>query len=82
MKVKDRLHYAYSTSFITDTGENVVDVVFLCEHDSGEAFPKSPNEVAQVLWLSAEDIFNHPKSPIYLKESIKRAESLIRTYSL
>src|SRR5690606_41716342 len=43
VEVKDELIYVHSTSFITDKGENVVDVVFLCEYDAGEAFPKSPN---------------------------------------
>ncbi|WHY79867.1 NUDIX domain-containing protein [Neobacillus sp. WH10] len=73
--VKDRLDYVHSTSFVTDTGENVVDIVFLCKHYSGEAFPKSPDEVAKVLWLTTEEVLSHPKAPIYLKESIKRAES-------
>jgi hypothetical protein len=57
-----------------------VDIVFLCEHYSGEAFPKSPGEVEKVLWLTTEEILSHPKAPIYLKESIKRAESLNTIY--
>lgn len=77
VKVKDKLTYVHSTSFVTDTGENVVDIVFVCEYESGEAFPKSPDEVEEVLWLSTEEIIRHPKSPIYLKESIKRADALL-----
>jgi 8-oxo-dGTP diphosphatase len=73
VKVKDHLNYVHSTSFVTDKGENVVDIVFLCEYISGEAFPKSPDEVERVLWLTSDEILNHPKAPIYLKESIKRA---------
>lgn len=82
VKVKDKLNYVHSTSFVTDMGENVVDIVFLCEYYSGEAFPKSPDEVEKVLWLNTKEILNHPKAPIYLKESIKRAESLNLFYSL
>ncbi|WP_066295576.1 NUDIX domain-containing protein [Bacillus sp. FJAT-29937] len=82
VRVQDRLGFVHSTSFVTDAGENVVNIVFLCEHESGEAFPKSPNEVEQVLWLSAEEIFSHAQSPKYLIESIKRAESLIGIRSL
>lgn len=74
VKVKDRLDYVHSTSFITDADVNVVNVVFLCEYDDGEAFPKSPDEVEKVLWLTSEEIFSHPKAPIYLKESIKKAD--------
>ncbi|WP_342505088.1 NUDIX domain-containing protein [Sporosarcina sp. FSL K6-2383] len=81
VKVKDRLNYVHSTSFVIDTGENVVNIVFLCEHYSGEAFPKSPDEVEKVLWLTTEEILSDPKAPVYLKESIKRAESLNLTCS-
>jgi 8-oxo-dGTP diphosphatase len=77
VKIKDNLNYVHSTSFVTDAGENVVDIVFLCEYESGEAFPKSPDEVEEVLWLTTKEILNHPKSPIYLKDSIKRAETVI-----
>lgn len=73
VKVKDKLDYVHSTSFVTDKGENVVDIVFLGEFNSGEAFPKSPDEVECVLWLTFDEILSHPKAPIYLKESIKRA---------
>ncbi|MGE7622034.1 NUDIX hydrolase [Viridibacillus sp. NPDC096237] len=81
VKVKDKLNYVQSTSFVIGTGENVVNIVFLCEHYSGEAFPKSPDEVEKVLWLTTEEILSHPIAPIYLKESIKRAESLNSIHS-
>lgn len=77
VKVKDSLTYVNSTSFVTDTGQNVVDVVFLCEYESGEALPIIPDEVEKVFWLTSEEILNHPKSPIYLKENIKKSEALI-----
>lgn len=56
LKVKDSLTYVHSTSFLTDTGENVVNIVFLCEYESGEAVPKSPDEVEDVFWLTTEEI--------------------------
>lgn len=77
VNIKDRLTYVHSTSFVTDSGENVVDIVFLCEYDSGEAFPKSPDEVEEVLWLTTKEVLNHPNSPIYFKKSIIHAEELI-----
>lgn len=52
--VKRDLTYVYSTSFVTDSGENVVDIVFLCEYESGKAIAKSPNEVKSVHWMAAE----------------------------
>jgi 8-oxo-dGTP diphosphatase len=77
LMVKDSLTYVHSTSFVTDTGHNVVDIVFLCEYESGEAIPLSSDEVEKVLWLTTEEILNHPKAPIYLKDSIKQAEALL-----
>jgi NADH pyrophosphatase NudC (nudix superfamily) len=58
-----------------------VDIVFLCEYESGEAFPKCPDEVEEILWLTTEEVLSHPNSPIYLKESINHAETLIRIHS-
>jgi 8-oxo-dGTP diphosphatase len=76
VKVKEQLKYIHSTSFVTDSGENVVDIVFLCEYESGEAVPKSPDEVEAVNWMTAQQILEHPNAPNYLKESIKRAECM------
>lgn len=75
--IKDNLSYVHSSSFVTETGENVVGIVFLCEYKSGEALPASLDEVEKVLWLTTKEILSHSKSPIYLKESIERAEELL-----
>ncbi|MDQ0341294.1 NADH pyrophosphatase NudC (nudix superfamily) [Lederbergia wuyishanensis] len=74
--VKDQLHYVHSTSFVTDKGKHVVDIVFLAEYESGEAFPKSPDEVDEVMWLTYDEIMGNLNSPHFLKESITRAEKL------
>lgn len=76
VKVNDQLTYIHSTSFITDKGENVVDIVFLCEYESGNAIPKSIDEVEAVDWMTASQVYAHPNAPDYLKESIKRAEDM------
>lgn len=72
--VKEQITYIYSTSFITDLGKNVVDVVFLCEYESGNPFPKSKKEVENVYWMTTKQIISHSNAPHYLIESIKRAE--------
>ncbi|MEC5426089.1 NUDIX domain-containing protein [Virgibacillus sp. C22-A2] len=74
--VKDQLTYVHSTSFVADSGENVIDIVFLCEYESGNAMPKSPDEVEAVSWMTARQVYEHPNAPDYLKESIKRAENM------
>lgn len=81
VNVKDGLSYIHSPSFVTNKGESVVDIVSLCEYESGEAFSKSTDEVENVLWLTTEEVLSYPNSPIYLKESINRAETLIRIQS-
>ncbi|MFS0861176.1 NUDIX hydrolase [Fredinandcohnia sp. 179-A 10B2 NHS] len=76
IEVEDELVYVQSTSFVTGSGEHVVDIVFLGRYKSGEAYPKSPDEVEKVLWLTTEQVIEHSNSPVFLKDSIKRSESI------
>lgn len=71
------LHYVHSTSFITNSGEHVVNVIFLCEYESGEAHPLSFDEVENVFWFTTEELISHPDAPIYLKESIQHADRVL-----
>jgi 8-oxo-dGTP diphosphatase len=73
VEVKDELHYVCSTSFVTDDDCHVVNIVFLCEYHSGEAFAKSPDEVDGVFWLTLDDALSHPNSPPWVKDSLTRA---------
>lgn len=76
VSLENNLQYVNSTSFVTDAGEHVVDVVFMCAHESGEAKVKSPDEVESVHWMTPEEVYEHPNAPEYLKASIRRAEEL------
>ncbi|NRG34047.1 NUDIX hydrolase [Niallia circulans] len=76
--VADKMEYVHSTSFVTDSGKHVIDIVFLCEHEQGEAFAKSPDEVETIEWLTTEEVLGHPQAPSYVKESIKRAAVLLQ----
>jgi 8-oxo-dGTP diphosphatase len=71
------LRYVNSSSFVTDKGIHVVDIVFLCEHQSGEAFAKSPDEVDDVVWLTTSQILEDRTLPPYLKENIRLANLLL-----
>lgn len=73
----NKLKYVHNTSFNTELGEHVVNIVFLCSYESGDPCAKSTDEVEDVMWLTTEEIYNHSKSPIYLKESIRNAESML-----
>lgn len=74
IQIKSKMKYTRGTSFVTESGINVVDIVFLCEHESRKAFSKCPDEIENVCWLTTEEILSHSLSPIYLKESIQAAE--------
>ncbi|WP_223700000.1 NUDIX hydrolase [Sutcliffiella deserti] len=71
------LRYVNSSSFVTDTGINVIDVVFLCEYKSGEPYPKSSEEVDDIRWMTTSEILAGTDVPGYLKESIKQAEKIL-----
>ncbi|RSD28842.1 NUDIX hydrolase [Mesobacillus subterraneus] len=78
VSIKDGVQYVRNTSFVLEDGREVLDLVFLCELTTGEPFAKSPDEVEAVYWMTAEEVLNHPKSPIWLKESMQEAERMIR----
>ncbi|THE13040.1 NUDIX domain-containing protein [Bacillus timonensis] len=78
VKVKEKMNFVRNTSFQLDDGSEVIDIVFLCEFKEGEPFSKSPDEVDAVYWMSTEEIVSHPKAPIWLIESVKEAENLLK----
>ncbi|MEK5482455.1 NUDIX hydrolase [Viridibacillus sp. FSL R5-0888] len=71
------LRYVNSSFFVTESGLNVIDIVFQCDHESGEAYAKCLDEVDDVCWMSTEEILHNSEIPIYLKENIKLAKKLI-----
>ncbi|CAM4002782.1 NUDIX hydrolase [Lederbergia lenta] len=75
--VKENIIFIRNTSFVSDKGNEVIDIVFLCEFDEGEPFTKSPDEVDAVYWMTANEIYDHSMAPIWLKESIQVAETLL-----
>jgi 8-oxo-dGTP diphosphatase len=70
------IRYAYNTHFLADDSDKVLDVVFLCDYESGEPRIEDIEEVADILYLDAKEILEHPKSPIWLKQGIERLEKL------
>lgn len=76
VKVKNSIQYVRNTSFVLASGEEVVDIVFLCEFDKGEPYAKSPEEVESVHWMTTDEIINQEEIQYYLKDSILAAEVL------
>ncbi|WP_042161501.1 NUDIX hydrolase [Paenibacillus gorillae] len=82
VKVKEKMEFVRSTTFSLENGSEVIDIVFLCEFDEGEPFAKSPDEVDAVYWMTTDEILNHPRSPIWLKDSIQEAGALLHKVNL
>jgi ADP-ribose pyrophosphatase YjhB (NUDIX family) len=76
IEIEPQVMYVESKSFVTDDGTPVVDVVFLCRYKSGEAFAAAPGEVAEVNWLTVEEIMANPKTPPWTRSSIEAAERI------
>lgn len=75
------LQYVNSSSFVTDKGEDVIDIVFLCQLQSGKPFAKSQDEVDEVIWMTTEEIFQSAETPEFLKKNIFLAHQLWRGQS-
>ena len=76
-----RLKYVNSSSFVTDSGINVIDIVFLCHHKSIEPYPKSSDEVDDVIWMTTSEILANTELPGYLKDNIKLSEKILQDNS-
>lgn len=72
------IKYVNSSSFVTESGVNVIDIVFLCHHKSGEPNAKSTEEVDDVIWMTTSEVLAYPELPLFLKENIKLAEKILQ----
>ncbi len=73
IEVEDKMSYIVSTSFISDSGNPVVNVVFLCKYKSGDARVQDPNEIEEVYWMTLDEIIKEPKTISNIKEILKIA---------
>lgn len=76
IEVEEKMKYVESKSFITDRGQVVVDIVFICRYKSGEPVCLSIDEVSEVHWMTCTEILNEKSAPMWLKESIEKAEKI------
>ncbi len=66
--------YVESHTFEDGAGHRVVDIVLLARAADGEAAALQPEEVADVCWMTAEEVTVDPQAPPWTRESIRRAE--------
>ena len=79
VRVSQDPRYVRSTTFEIADDSPVVDVLFLGEYESGEPTITDTSEVADILWMTAEEILQHPKTPPWLKVSLEQVESIRRS---
>jgi 8-oxo-dGTP diphosphatase len=76
------LQYVNSSSFVTDSGIHVIDIVFLCQHKLGEPYAKSTEEVDEVMWMTTAEILARHDLPHYLIENVQRADAVLKGSSI
>ena len=68
--------YVHSTAFVDNASFPVVDVVFLCRWMAGEPTILEPQEVADIRWLTANEVLTNPDTPDWTRNSVRRAEKM------
>ena len=82
VKLDGNLVYVESTFFQTDDGEPVVNVVLAGELPvSAEPHIAQPEEVAEVVWRTLDDLANDKACPPWTVQSIRRAEAALQVHS-
>lgn len=69
--------FVNDTSFVSKKGNNVLNVVFVCEVESGEPAISDTEEVEELLWLTTDEILNYPNVPKWLCDSVSKAHLLM-----
>lgn len=76
IQISKTVHYIESKSFISDKGQVVIDIIFLCKYQSGEPKCMSVDEVSDIYWMSSKELLMNKSASIWLKESIEKAEKI------
>lgn len=76
--VSSELEYVRSVSFSMNDGTPVVDVLFMGEYCKGEPQIADPGEVAEILWMTADEILATDDIRPWLKDAINQLEALRR----
>ncbi len=78
MHVTGPFVYVESHTFVDDGGTRLLDVVLLAQAGEGEPYPRQPEEIAAVRWMTAGEIELDPLAPLWTRTSIRRAEECRR----
>ena len=78
LEVDDQIEYLFSSSFVIDAGEPVVDIVFLCRYQSGTPKIIDKGEVAAIHWMTAEDLLTEDGIPPWIRRIVRLAEKKLK----
>ena len=73
LELDGQLHYVHSSVFLAG-GTPVVDVVFFSKLTAGQPRAVDPEEMAELLWLTPDEIDAHIDAPSWTRASVARAE--------
>ncbi len=76
IELGEDIKYVDSIGFISKKWGPVVDVIFLCSFENGEPYCASPNEVAEIYWMTTEEVLMDEEIPQWVKYCIKKAHKL------
>ena len=74
--VSCELKYVRSVSFSMNDGTPVVDVLFTGEYAGGDPKISDPGEVAEILWMTPDEILATEDIRPWLKDAINQLEAL------
>lgn len=76
IELSEKIIYVDSIGFISKKWGPVVDVIFLSKIEKGVPYPASPNEVAEIYWMTTKEILENENIYQWIKNSIKKADKL------
>ncbi|AUX10630.1 8-oxo-dGTP diphosphatase [Halalkaliarchaeum desulfuricum] len=71
----DDVEYVLSSTFEADDGTQCLNILTLCDYDSGEPYAREPEEVADVHWLTVEEIRQRDPPEFFLRYIDKLSRS-------
>jgi 8-oxo-dGTP diphosphatase len=76
------LAYVESAYFVTDDGDPVISMALAgALPEAAEPYAASDQEVAGLLWLTADEALAHPNCPPWTRRALAKAEEIRRRHS-
>ena len=76
--VSPDLDYVRSLFYSLDDGSPVIDTLFLGRYKEGEPHISDTNEIAEVCWMTADEILAHDRTPEWNRPDVFLVEALRR----